>query len=178
MSQEKIYILIVSVNKDDTTKIQNFSVENGAQSHFPTTNIGYRVEIISDKNEILFSANLGISFTIFVMTPPGNETPEPFPEINETLANLRLPYFENAKQILIYHDDKVIFSYDICQLDYTCERSKGENSINCPQDCPITTTTTIPVSKPSSSIYIYLIIIVIIIAVIAVFFLRKIKIVR
>lgn len=68
--------------------------------------------------------------------------------------------------------------------DYKCDPDcVTQNTSEKDPDCivettTLPTTTTLPVKNPFSSIYIYLIIILIVIAVIAVFFVRKIKIVR
>jgi hypothetical protein len=175
---EKVFYFHLIIYRIDTATLTNFEIIDGVPTDFPNIplELNYTLLVFSIQDEILFKAKLPVSFTAYPMPPEGQ--PDIEVQLNESEQYLRLPYFENAKKIEIYHDDKLIFSYDICQLDYVCENSKGENSINCPIDCPPpTTATTIPVKPPSTPIYLYLIVIVIIIAV-AVFFLLKIKTVR
>ena len=108
LAQEKIYHILISIYRNDTIILKEFSIEEGSPTHFPTTDTGYYVEILSYKNEKLFHANLGISFSIHVITFPG-EMPNMTTELNEILINLRLPYFDEAKKILIYHFYNKIF---------------------------------------------------------------------
>ena len=175
-AQEKIYSVLFAVYSNDTVILKNFAVQEGLQTHFPTSNTGYYVEILSYSNEKLFQANLGISFTIHVMTAPG-ELPEIITELEEVLVQLRLPYFDDAKRIAVYHLDKKILDLDladyICNKNNLCEAELGENKINCAQDCGTTT----PQGGPSKSIYIYVVIIAAIIVII-IFFIYKIKVAR
>ncbi len=143
MAQGEIFSVLFTIFKNNTIILQKLTLEEGLTSHFPTTDTGYYVEILSDKNEKLFRANLGISFVIHVIMFPG-ETPNMTTELNETLINLRLPYFENAKRIVFYHLSKKILDIDLsdyfCNKNNVCEIKEGENKILCPSDCTGITT--------------------------------------
>lgn len=145
----------------------------GMQTHFPSTDTGYYVEIISSTNERLFKSNLGISFTIHYQIFPGEEIPNVEEEIDKILINIRLPYFDNADRIEIYHDTTLIFTHKICNFNNICESSKGENTINCKEDC-LTTTTTFSSSRSRTQTYIYIVIIAFIVLLI-VFLFYKLK---
>jgi hypothetical protein len=167
---EEVLFLMFTIYKNDTLSINDLKVTD-APSLLPKDEGDYKIEITNNKDETIFSSRMEVQFLI--LSDPPIET-------NESLIMLKMPWNENMEKIKFYHSDNLIHLIELCNKNGQCEHEIGENSINCPQDCPIatTTTTTIPVKKPSTSIFIYLIIIVIIIAVIAVFFLRKIKVVR
>jgi hypothetical protein len=137
LAEEKICSIWLRIFRNDTVILESFSVEEGLQSHFPTSQTGYYVEVLSYNNEILFKANVGISFNIHILTTeiPTNITTE----LNEILINLRLPFFENAKEINLYHEDKKIFSLQlsnyICNKNGICEKERGETVELCPLDC-------------------------------------------
>lgn len=137
---EKVFYFHLVVYRNDTATLTNFEVIEGIPTIFPTIplELNYPVIIFSIQNEILFEAQLPVSFKAYPMPPEGE--PEIIVELNESEHYLRPPYFENADRIEIYHDDKLIFSHKICEINNVCESLKGENTINCPEDC-ITTTT-------------------------------------
>jgi len=179
-AQEKIYSIWLRVFRNDTVILEGFSIEEGLQTHFPTTQTGYYLEVVSYENEVLFRANVGISFSIHILTTeiPSNITEF---ELDEILINLRLPFFENAKEINLYHGNKKIFSIQlsnyICNNNGLCEKEKGETPINCPNDCLTTTTTTLPPAKPTLPFH-YFAIIFVFIAAILFFLLTRIKVQR
>lgn len=173
--EEKIYSLLLTIFKNDTVILENISVEMGVLSHFPTTKTGYYVKIISYTNETLFESNLGISFKIHYQIFPGEKIPNiEIEELEKILVSLRLPYFENADRIEIYHDDKLIFTFKICNFNNICELSKGENIMNCMEDCFKTTKTP---QKTSRQIHTYLVIFGLILGII-IFLFYKIKVVK
>jgi hypothetical protein len=59
------------------------------------------------------------------------------------LLFVRVPAFQTATKILIYHLDKVILDIDLskelCNKNTVCDL--GENDYNCPQDCALSSTT-------------------------------------
>lgn len=167
IKEEKIYSLLLIIFKNDTVVLEKFSVEVGMQSHFPSTDTGYYIQIISYKNERLFKSNLGISFTIHYQTFA--EEPK---DLEKILINIRLPYFEEAERIEIYHGDSLIFSIKICNFNSVCEPWRGETFLNCRDDCSITTP-----SSPTTPTYLYLILIGSM-AVLIIFLMYKIKVVR
>lgn len=191
-AQEKIFFVSFKIFKNDTVIFEELSLKEGIASHFPSTDTGYYVEILSEKNETLFKANLGISFIVTIFT---TEIPSKTIEIEENLVEVSLPYFENARSIVFYHESKKILEIDlrdeICNENSLCEREKGEtpqlcpidchcgNGIceksfeedykNCPKDC---------ISKPFDFSFIIYFLVICIIFILVFLFVRKIKMVR
>lgn len=132
---ESVYYIYLIIYRNDTVTLTNFEVIDGIPTDFPTIplELNYSILILSIKNEILFKAQLPVSFTAYPMPPEGE--PHVEVELNESIHYLRLPYFENANKIEIYHEDKLIFSYEICKVNEVCEEKKGETNFNCPEDC-------------------------------------------
>jgi len=156
--ESSVYLINAVIFNNDTVILKEISTVQGSTSHFPEYDTGYKVEIYS-KDQTLFKAYLPITF-IRTVSPPMPVTP-----LDNIELSIRLPYFSNADHIFFYHGEKTILKIDlqprpVCGNNI-CETTLGENSENCPQDCPV--------EKPKTSIYVYLIIIGIIIAVIALF---------
>jgi len=172
----EFFSIIADVYRNDTVKLKSFEIRNLEGVVFERGEGDYSFVLFSNDKK-LYENKMIIEFEAMggEVDEQGNMRPV-YVTVDPQEVYVRLPHYENATKVEIYHLDNRIFTYEICNNNNQCEPSIGENTINCLQDCP--TTTTIPVPKPSTSIYIYLIIIVIIIAVIAVFFLRRIKIVR
>lgn len=130
-----VFSIKMEIFKNDTVNIKEISVIEGVESVFPTIDTGYYVKIISITGEELFKNNLGVSFTT-IFEPPIEDLDG---RRKSMLIHIRLPYFDDAKRILIYHFDKKIKDIDlfneICNKNGKCEL--GENELNCPIDCKI-----------------------------------------
>jgi hypothetical protein len=128
-----VYSLEMNVFRNDTAELIGIDTVNGTVSHFPSHETKYTVQIISDKEEVLFEKNLGISFNLLI-EPPGTGIPT---EMDKVYLHIRLPVFEEADEIAVYHFEKKILSIDlsreICNRNKNCE--PGENEVNCPSDC-------------------------------------------
>jgi len=169
------------VNKNGT--ISTESVQYAiADELLPRESGDYKIKIFDTDGNSLFSTNFDVQFVILS---------EPPIETDSSLIYMRVPWYNNSATADIYHNDQLIgeislFSY-ICNKNAQCESSRGENQVNCPEDCfegTMTTTstmpevtTTLPLVKPSTPIYVYLIAIGIIVALV-IFLISKIKIVK
>jgi hypothetical protein len=137
---EKVFYFHLIIYSNDTVTLTNFEVIEGIPTIFPNIplELNYTVIIFSTKNEIFFKAQIPVSFKAYPMPPEGE--PEIIVNLNESEQYIRLSYFEDVDRIEIYHDDKLIFSHKICEINNICEELKGENAMNCPEDCVVTTT--------------------------------------
>jgi cell division protein FtsL len=157
-----VYSVQLEINKNDTVILKNISADYGIISHFPQQVTGYSIKVVSNEGKELFNANLGVSFTM-ILDPVG------VVKMNRTFVSARVPYFENARIISVYHSDKQIFSLDLnrdlCDNNDVCDI--GENRYNC-QDCVEKKTTTTTTESLEGFPDIYIIIIVLIAAVIVI----------
>ncbi|MEM2175447.1 MAG: hypothetical protein QXI58_07515, partial [Candidatus Micrarchaeia archaeon] len=81
----------------------------------------------------LWSANLPVYFYV-------NLEEMGLIKLEKALIDIRTPYFENAKSIVIFHKEREIGRFEISK--YVCKRNNvcdfGESRFNCPKDCGIT----------------------------------------
>jgi len=173
----EFFSIIADVYRNDTVKLKSFEIRNLEGVVFERGEGDYSFVLFSNDKK-LYENKMIIEFEAIggEVDEQGNMRPV-YVTVDPQEVYVRLPHYENATKVEIYHLDNRIFTYEICNNNNQCEPPIGENTINCPQDCPITTTTTVPTGKPSGSFLIYLIIIGITIAAI-VFFLSKLKIVK
>ena len=110
---QKIFYLHLIIYKNDSVDFKEFSTIYGTPSIFPDQPIeeNYTVRVLSKENKILFKGYLEISYVAHPMPPEGQ--PEVDVYFNESEQYIRLPYFEQASKIQIFHIDKLIFKYDV-----------------------------------------------------------------
>ncbi|MEM5853198.1 MAG: hypothetical protein QXG39_05745 [Candidatus Aenigmatarchaeota archaeon] len=134
----KIIVLELLIFQNDTVILKSFIITDGVPDKFfpQEINPSYLLKIISFDGQVVFQENLRISFLAY---------PTSFSEnVSDTVINLekvnlylKLPFFETAEKIQIYHDSKLIFDFKIpwCNNNGLCEIEKNENYINCFNDC-------------------------------------------
>lgn len=168
-TSEIVYSLQMVIHKNDTVILNNITSVAGTPSSFPSLETGYTIKVISFQREELFKENLGVSFTI-ILDPIG------VIETNSTIVSVRVPYFQTAKIISIYHSDREIKTIDLamelCNKNDVCDL--GENEYNCPEDCKeeVTTTTIPPTRGGFPKFYLIIGIVILIIALILFFILK------
>ena len=127
---EVVYSIFAEIYRDDYGVLKEITSDMGMISTFPTLPKEYSVKVLDPKNQVLFDEDIEVSFDIFL-------EPLKVVRLNNTLVHVRVPYFENAMKIRIYHLNEVILDIDlseeICNSNYICEY--GENEYNCPNDC-------------------------------------------
>lgn len=125
---EKVLVLMFTVYKNDTIFINEIG--------YYDTNIilpisgDYKIEILDDRNEILYSVPFDVKFHILT---------EPPMEVNESLIYVRLPWQEKFSTVRFYHLDKLMHTVNLsdylCNNNHKCESEKGESVFLCPMDC-------------------------------------------
>jgi len=140
-AENKIYVLDLEYNKGNINFI-DLSVKVGyAPDRKIQPEVGYKCEVISFTDEVLYSFKFEIPLVIYTPPPLEGEEPEGPIYLEEVNFILIIPYFENGKVINIYDSNNTKkVSIDISQYAMICNNNKvcdvGENYQNCPQDCP------------------------------------------
>ncbi|MEK6982457.1 MAG: hypothetical protein AABX38_05990 [Candidatus Micrarchaeota archaeon] len=110
----QIYDLSLLIYKNDSAKIVDISISDFEPGPFPTSlNNNYHFEIIDTENKIIFNQPFTMRFVVY---------PDPYEDgtaraqvinLNQTYSFWRLPYFQNAKTIQLYHENKKIWEYNV-----------------------------------------------------------------
>jgi hypothetical protein len=172
-ARQNIYSFLANVYRNDTVILLEFNVGFDEPTDFPLIDVGYKLKVTDYKSNSIFEAFLPIEFKQQIITSEG---------VKDIILEmvplyLKIPYFENASRIEIFHNKTLIFAYNICDSNYICEPEKGETPVNCPNDCLPVTTTTLPSIHPTFPFY-YILAIIAVIAVILFFLLTRIKVQR
>ena len=129
---QTVYSLQVEIFRNDEVVLKDISSENGFVSSFPTTSRDYSIKVLGKNDKVLFDRDIEVSFVL-------NLEPIKTIQLKSSVVHLRVPYFENAERIKIFHNSKEIFSIDlseeVCNNNLICE--VGENENNCPGDCSV-----------------------------------------
>lgn len=128
----KVFYLNAEIFRNDTVVLKELKVIPSTVSDYPVFETNYKIKIYSYNKELLWEENLPVYFYVNL---------EEFGNIllDKTLINMNLPYFEDAKNIVILHEEKEIANFEISK--YVCKKNNicefGESKFNCPQDCTI-----------------------------------------
>lgn len=149
IESQKLYLINIEL-VDENRLISNYiTVSEGYMDDLRIQpDDGYLLELISFNNEILFSRKF--DFPVLTYAPPpewfdekGNQIY--FPDSDEKLLErpdsiiLKIPYFQNGKEIVISRNDEKILNIDvsvfanICNNNGICDGSESFRS--CPQEC-------------------------------------------
>lgn len=89
-------------------------------------NLSYQLLIVEEENVLHF---LGFDVNFLLMTDPPQV-------VDRRIISKKVPYFGNIGTLMLYHNDRLIFDYDLeklCNHDTVC--NGFENEITCAQDC-------------------------------------------
>ena len=102
----------------------------------------YTVRIVSFKDEPLYETSFATNVEIFFSLPVSREEIPQKKQSSRTLIDLLLPYYPNAKAVMILQNKEVMVTIDLaslarCNENLVCDGS--ESMLTCPQDCVATT---------------------------------------
>lgn len=98
----------------------------------------YTARILSYKGEVLFESTFNIQLLLLNSQPLDSTEPAPNMELTETTVDLLLPYYPNAKEIVILKKDVALLTIDVsrsslCNENAVCDES--ETFETCPLEC-------------------------------------------
>jgi len=113
VSAEQIYNLDLDIYKNDTVVLNNFKIASGSVSSFPQVGEEeHTFRIISNEGHQLYSEDFKLNFVTYPFMGP-NATGPDVVDINLVRYSWKLPYFEDAWKIQLYHGNKKIFEYEL-----------------------------------------------------------------
>lgn len=127
VNASQVYVFDLDIYENDTVILKKFDVRLGGQSYFP--DVGeeeYEFRILSRSSTMLFSQPFRLNFVTYPFIGPNSTEPGIVP-IYKISYTWELPYFEDAALVQLFHEDKIIFEYEL----------PGEE-IEEPQDAPTT----------------------------------------
>ncbi len=99
----------------------------------------YRADVVSFRNETLYSENFGISTLLIADVFDSGRIESRSIEIGESIVILQLPYFKDGKSVAIFSPaGRNILEIPVMQFAKVCGDSvcgANETALNCPQDC-------------------------------------------
>ncbi len=136
--QAESYLLSVDYNKDNYTVQGITLIKAQAPDQNSQVEKGFRCEIVSVNDEILYSLNFGAP-NIQCSDTFGKEASGGCTAKESGEFSLQLPYFKTAKLISIYdQNDKMVLAADVSSFAQLCGDNicqENENALTCPQDC-------------------------------------------
>ncbi len=129
------YVISLQKTNDKLSLISIELADGPGQDYIDQQEYGYKANILSFKEEILFTVN----FTIEKDIIERRDTNATEYEQSEEIADLTFPYYNNAKKIEIYDEtgelklEIDLSSYARCNENEFCDFN--ENKGVCPEDC-------------------------------------------
>lgn len=148
-SADQVFIYEVSISKNDSVNLKDFSLIEGKVNTAQTPAGEYTIKILSATKE-LFTAEIKVSFQTHedAIDKDGkmHQIPVDLAKVNKFL---RLPYSKDATKINLYHKDTVIYSLDIpeklCVRDGKCsDYCQDKNDPDCAKPAKLDTYETLP----------------------------------
>lgn len=124
----KVFELDITIHENDSVDLINFQITEGDVSYFYSTDKdNYEVRILSDAGQILFNQSFEMHFFGNLFRGPNSTSPDTGP-ITRIDNYWKLPYFEDAALIQLFHEDKNIFEYQVAQEE--------QPPVGLPDYCP------------------------------------------
>jgi len=155
---DNVFLLYVSVHKNDAVDLNGFELLEGKANVYPSNPGEYTLKMVSQEEKELLASDLQLSFTAYAdkVNEKGEMVSEQV-ELQEVEKVLRLPYSKEAEKIELYHEGKVIFSLDIpemlCVPDGKCiDYCQGRNDPDCATETTpaVTSTTAEPIAATTT----------------------------
>jgi hypothetical protein len=122
---ENVLSVSFTVHRNDSVELKSLILEDAyATKYLPPGD--YRL-LITDNSNVVYSVPLKVVF--FIMSDP----PE---SIDSVSVDLRIPYQQNMRHLLLYNNETKIFETDItlCNNNGVCDAGR-ETVLSCPIDC-------------------------------------------
>lgn len=147
-SAQKIIDVELMVFQNDTVIEETINITEGRYSQIWKTG-DYTLEFLDWNKKVVGQQSIEIMFGY--SGPVILSEPNPDDRLFDSyFLSYRHPYSPEIKTVELLHFDKIIFSKNIDIAEYTlpnpaavcnrnnvCESEKGENIINCPEDCSL-----------------------------------------
>lgn len=130
-SAEPVLVLNYAICKNDSVSINSIKYADGTAKVYQGADGEYELRMTSENGNAIASLYLPVSFYLHS---------EPPRDVDCSIGYQRLPWESDAKSLEFYHDDRLLKKIDlsgyICNRNNLCEPDSGENTVNCPRDCP------------------------------------------
>ncbi|MBW3014728.1 hypothetical protein KY335_05840 [Candidatus Woesearchaeota archaeon] len=114
------------LSSDDKVTLRNIATSIGTFEENTDESLPYQILLV-DEDEVFHL--LTFDETFLRMTNPPSV-------LDQKIISKKLPYYGNVGELMIYHDERLAFKYDLknlCNYDFVC--SGFETDITCPSDC-------------------------------------------
>jgi hypothetical protein len=121
----KVFELDIAIHENDTVDVIDFQINDGDVSYFHSTdNNNYEIRIIDDCGKTLFGQGFEMHFYDGLFRGPNSTLPDTGP-ITVVSNYWKLPYYENAQAIQLFHEEKIILEYPIS--NFSDHKASGDS---------------------------------------------------
>jgi len=119
-SAESVYMLDIIIYQNDNVELRSFDIISGSPGPFSDAggNNNYEFRILSKDKEVLFDQSFHLGYAAYRFRGPNSTSPDIVP-YDKTENYWRLPYFDDAALIQLFHEGKIIFEYDVSKRQQT-----------------------------------------------------------
>jgi len=112
-SASKVYELHLIIYKNDTVDLISINETDGRPGPFPSAGEdNYFFRILSDNGTVLFNQSFQMDFFAYRFRGANSTLPDVV-SLEKREGYWKLPYYEDATVIELFHEDKMIFDYNI-----------------------------------------------------------------
>jgi len=109
----KVYELHLIIYKNDSVTLISINETQGKPGPFPSAgDDNYLFRMLSDDGTVLFNQSFQMDFFAYRFRGPNSTLPDVV-ALTQREGYWKLPYYENASIIALYHEEKKIFEYDL-----------------------------------------------------------------